>query len=107
MNTTDDIPVLKEVDDDHFTWWFDVTDLPNHIHEVASMAWFTVVSRFELPYVPDMIDKYAFNAWFGDKDFIGCSKYEIANMAWNEAKEQTLRYLNQPKKNPQFSPWKK
>ena len=82
----------NNVDNDHFTWWFDETEQSTNMEEVASMAWFTVISRFKLKYVPDCLDKYGFHDWLKTMNFAHCSPYEIADMAWMKAKDLATEY---------------
>jgi hypothetical protein len=84
----------ENVDDDSFTWWFDETETGTNVNEIASMAWFTAISRFKMKYVPDCLDKYGFNDWFEEHNLEFCAPYEIANLAWMEAVERTLKHLN-------------
>ena len=82
----------NNVDNDHFTWWFDETEQSTNMEEVASMAWFTVISRFKMKHVPDCLDKYGFHAWLKTTNFNHCSPYEIAERAWTDAKELATEY---------------
>ena len=98
------IKAPENVNSDHFTWWFDekFETLCEKIkngdaleREIVSMAWYTVIDRFKLTYVPTHLDKYGFHEWYNKKKFGGCSPYEIADMAWMEATERALKYLNE------------